>query len=495
VNGVGAGITLYTSTYMKVTSVDMDGNRGVFEYKNESGDKADEAEIENIKHTEDKAPKSVSHGVTVMFKPDLAFFNVDRIDETQKALIYTRLINLAFTHPQIEFYFDGKLVKARDFNSFLKFYSPNSTPLYEDEKMNIAVFPSEEGYKSIHYANGLNLSDGGSINDYITNNIVTKFTERLQRGYAKITNSTVKPKLGFVIILKGMVNLRFTSQSKTKLSNTYTELKLPTLNYVEFAEKLFKSSAIKDPIMELYKLQQELENRKAHSGLKADKKEIFNPKHLKATKDAEFLMIAEGDSALSSLPAVFGRENIGYVPLTGKLVNSLKSKPAQIKSNPRVSDIIEAYGMGLEESRYKKLIIATDADLDGSHITALIISLFYVLQPQDLYDGKLFKLNTPVMAITDKNDKLIKWYYSLGEYNKDKSSIKSSYNCIHKKGLGSWTSEDLEVIIQKDKLENMIEQIIVTPEDNQTIENWMKDEGVQFRQDTLRNKAFSIENI
>jgi len=494
-NGVGAGITLYTSTYMKVSSVDMEGNRGIFEYINESGKNAREEALEEIKHVEDIAPKSVSHGVTVTFKPDLTFFNSEKITEEHKNLVYTRLINLAFTHPKIEFYFNGTLIKSRDFQSFLKFYNENAIKVLELDKLNIAVFPSDTGYQSIHYANGLNLIDGGTINDYIVNNIVNKFAERLQKGYSKINNAIVKPKLGFVIILKEMVNLRFTSQSKTKLSNTYTELGLPTLNYTEISEKLFKSSAIKDPIIELYKIQQELENKKAQKDLKADKKEIFNPKHLKATKNSEFLMIAEGDSALSSLPSVFGRENIGYIPLTGKLVNSLKSKPAQIKSNPRVSDIIEAYGIGLEESRYQKLIIATDADLDGSHITALIISLFYVLQPQDLYDGKLYKLNTPVMAITDNNDKLIKWYYSLNEYNKDKQNIKSTYNCIHKKGLGSWTSDDLEVIIQKDKLENMIEQIVVTPEDNQTIENWMKDEGVQFRQDTLRNKAFSIENI
>ena len=494
-NGVGGGITLYTSTSMKVISVDLDGNRGIFEYNNKPGELAEESAIDNIKHTEDKAPKSVTNGVTVSFKPDLEFFNIDSITQTHKDLIYTRLINLAFTHPKIEFYFNGKLVKSRDFNSFLKYYSDDSVSLYENDNLNIAVFPSEMGYQSIHYANGLNLVDGGTINDYICNNIVNKFAERLQKGYSKINSSTVKPKLGFVIILKDMNNLRFTSQSKTKLSNTYTELGLPTLNYTDFAEKLFKSSAIKDPIIELYKIQAELEKRKAMNGLKADKKEIFNPKHMKATQDSEFLMIAEGDSALSSLPLVFGREKIGYLPLTGKLLNSLKSKPDQIRKNPRVVDIIEAYGIGLEESRYKNLIIATDADLDGNHITTLIISLFYVLQPQDLYDGKLYKLNTPVMVITDKNDKLVKWYYSLNDYNQDKHNINPSHNCIHKKGLGSHTSEDLAYIVEKDGLENMIEQIIVTPEDGEIIEKWMTDEGVLFRQDVLRSKAFSIENI
>ena len=491
-HGIGNKVITLFSSEALITSVTLDGDRGTLITKNN---------MEVVEHKEDVAPKSVKNGMTVKFKSDFDRLEMKH-DENGNIIsddllnhVHALLINIAFSNPGISFTFQGKLVKSRTFNEFIRFYSDESVNLYEDDSVLLAVIPSEE-HKFVHIVNSLDLNKGGVALSYITNNVVSKFAERLQKGYSKITSSVVKNRIGIVLVLKGMKNLSYGSgQTKEEIKNTVTELGLPTLNYTDFAEKLFKSSAIKDPIIELYKIQAELEKRKAMKGLKADKKEIFNPKHMKATQDSEFLMIAEGDSALSSLPLVFGREKIGYLPLTGKLLNSLKSKPDQIRKNPRVVDIIEAYGIGLEESRYKNLIIATDADLDGNHITTLIISLFYVLQPQDLYDGKLYKLNTPVMVITDKNDKLVKWYYSLNDYNQDKHNINPSHNCIHKKGLGSHTSEDLAYIVEKDGLESMIEQIVVTPEDGEIIEKWMTDEGVLFRQDVLRSKTFSIENI
>jgi DNA gyrase/topoisomerase IV subunit B len=183
-----------------------------------------------------------------------------------------------------------------------------------------------------------------------------------------------------------------------------SDLSLPTINYAELAEKLYKYKPISEPIIELYRLQQELEKRKAMSNLKAEVKEKFNAKLLKATNKSKYLMVAEGDSAIGSLPEVFGRNEISYLPLGGKLINSLKSRPEIIKKNKRAEDLIEAFGIGLPENRSENIIIATDSDLDGAHIRTLILALFYVLEPDVLINNRMFVLNTPVMVITDKKD-------------------------------------------------------------------------------------------
>jgi DNA gyrase subunit B len=180
----------------------------------------------------------------------------------------------------------------------------------------------------------------------------------------------------------------------------------------------------------------------------------------------------------------------------GKLMNSLKSKPDAIKKNKRAEDLIEAFGIGLGNSRYEKIIAATDADLDGTHIKTLMIAMFYVLDRKVLEEQRFYQLNTPVMVITDKNDNLIKWYYTLSEYQEDQPNIKPGYTHMYIKGLGSLSSKNLKKIIEKDGIEKMIEPIVFDVEkDGKIIERWMTDEGIDYRKMVLEQKSFDISNI
>lgn len=497
-NGVGAGITLFTSTYMKVTSVEVNGKRGVFEYHNESGEKANEDALNNIKHKEDIAPKSISHGVTVEWTPDLEFFHSTEISQEQIDLVYTRLINLAYTFPQIEFQFNGKIVKARDFKSYLKYYTDYNIILHEDDSLSIAVFPSEDGYQCVHSANGLNLVDGGSISDYISNSIVSKFTEKFPKSY-KIGNSDTKNKLGFVIILRNMINLRFTSQSKTKLSNTMTELGLPTLNYTDIATKLYASKPIKDPIVELHQIKAELEKRKARAGLKAEKEEIFDPSISHAHKEKLFLAVPEGKSASTATEVIFENERdyIGISAVKGKILNALKSTPVTLKKNKVVMGLVNSLGLGLEETYYKNIIFCGDQDADASHIGALLVAMIYTVHPNML--NHFYRLQTPLIGIYDKNDVIIDWYFDLNSYNKAvKEGTVKKGRLDYSKGVGSNSRTNLRIIRDTIGLEGMLVKLEYSPEEcNKLIENWMNDneENLEYRQKELQFKSFRIDNI
>jgi DNA gyrase/topoisomerase IV subunit B len=363
--------------------------------------------------------------------------------------------------------------------------------------MSLALYPTEE-HQFLHVVNSIDCSKGGTALTYVTNSIVTKFAERLQKSYKKVTNSMVKNRIGIVMVLKDISDLKFAGgQTKEEIKNLYTEMSLPSLNYIEISEKLFKAPKIKDPIIELVKILAELEKRTANSGLKAEKAEVFNPKLLKATKKSIFTMIAEGDSAVDGLPQVFGREYISYMPLSGKLLNCIKSTPATLKKNARVMDIINAVGLGLEETKSEGIIIAVDKDTDGiGHIKSLIISLIYTVHPQMLKDGKVFYLDTPIMSITDKNDKLIKWYSTLEDYTADFDNIPKNTNHNYNKGLGSTTPEDFKLIKDTDGFESMLVQIEYDEVlHEQTILNWMADETVDIRKDMLATESFYINDI
>ena len=268
-NGIGSKLVPLFSSDYQLTTTTLEGDKGVVKCQNN---------METIEHKESKAPTTATHGVTVRFKPDFERLKMDGISDDIINHIHALLINIAYAKPHIDFIFQGKLVKVRDFKEFTKYYSNDFSILQDDEQIALAVIPTDE-YKFIHIVNSLDLNKGGVALDYISNNIVNAFTTRLKKGFSKITNGAVKSKLGIILILKDMKSLRFGGgQTKEELKNTVTELGLSPLKYNDFAEILFKNTSIRMPIIELYKIQQEFENRKNEIFERTDKKEVLDRK-------------------------------------------------------------------------------------------------------------------------------------------------------------------------------------------------------------------------
>lgn len=487
-HGIGNKILPLFSTWFKLTTVTLDKDRGIIETKDN---------MKNVSHKEDKAPQSFSNGVIVEFMPDFNRLELNEITDDLINHLHALLINIAFSNPDIIFTFQGRIVKVDSFKDFLKYYTDTTpTILEDDESIKLAVLPSENGYSFVHIVNSLDLNKGGVTLDYISNNIIGKFTERLKKGYSKITTTSVKNKINVVLILKNMKNLRFGGgQTKEELKNTVTELGLKTLNYSKYADELFKNKNLKDPIIELYRIQQEYENRRANTFENKENKEIFNPKHIKASKDPEFLFVAEGDSALASLIQALGRENFGYLPLSGKLMNCSKSTISQCMKNQRVQDIINAFGIGLEQNRYKNLVISTDSDLDGSHITSLLIAFIYKFQPDLLYNKKVYKLRTPIICVLNPKDELVEWYYTLSDFKRNENNIPKNHQIMYMKGLGSWNAKNYKVIFKHDTLDKCLEQIEFDDNDIETINKWMSDEGIEFRKSEMSKKSFMVDKL
>ena len=487
-NGIGSKLVPLFSEDYQLTTVTLEGDRGIVKCQNN---------MSNITNKEDKAPQSVTNGVTVKFKPDFERLKMDGISDDIINHIHALLINIAYAKPHIEFIFQGKQVKVRDFKEFVKYYADNFSILQDDNQISLAVIPTDED-KFVHIVNSLDLNKGGVALDYISNNVINGFTTRLKKGYSKITNGSVKSKIGVILALKDMKNLRFGGgQTKEELKNTVTELGLPTLKYSDFAEILFKNQNIRNPIIELYKIQQEFENRKKDTFERTDKKEVFNPKFFKATKENKFLFIAEGDSALASLPDAIGRDYNGFLPLTGKPQNALKTVTAKLIKNERVQDIINAFGLGLDTPNYENIVVASDADLDGTHIFCLILALVYKLQPNLLKNGNVYRLVTPVITVT-KGKELVKWYFTLDEYNNDKDNIPSGTTINYMKGLGSYSAPLYRQLFEKlGSYRNCLKQVEFKEGDEKILENWMNDnaEDVDFRKSVLSKKSFNIENL
>lgn len=485
-NGVGGTLTNLFSTHYKMTTIDLKGRKAIVECRNN---------METIEHSEHKAKSSEKHGVTITFLPDYKRFKLEGLTDDIENHLKAILINIAYANPQIAFTFQGEKIQVKNFQDFMKYYSEDFSILEDNEKLSLAVYPTEQEHQFVYIVNSLDLSKGGNALDYITNNISKEFANRLKKRYSKIQNNSVKQKIGVCLVVKNAINLRFGGgQTKDELKNTVTELSLPSLDYEKFAEIMFKNQAIKQPIIEMYQALQEIENKKLNAKIKAEKKEIFNPKHLKATDKNEFLFIAEGDSALASLPIALGRTNKGYLSLTGKLMNALKSTSSQLLKNQRVVDIVEAFGIGLENTRYENVVITSDADLDGEHIASLLVCLFYKMQPDILKNGRMYRLKTPIISIL-KGDKLVDWFYSISDFKKAEKDLPKGVSKMYMKGLGSWSAEHYKTVFSKDGLEKCLEKIEFKDGDEKIIEDWMSDEGIEFRKDVLGKESFSLDSL
>lgn len=184
-------------------------------------------------------------------------------------------------------------------------------------------------------------------------------------------------------------------------------------------------------------------------------------------EDSE-LFIVEGDSALGALKAARDSKYQALIPIRGKILNVLKASKKEITENKEIQDIIKCLGVApgdYDESklRYKKIIIAADADADGENISMLLLVLFYELYPQLVKNGRLYKALTPLYIVKETKSKKTHYFYTTKEYENGTQKLKAnkvSYTVTRAKGLGEAGAETLHVTgMNKDT--RTIERILV----------------------------------
>ena len=420
------------------------------------------------------------HGTTVTFTPDLKRFKLDKIDETHKNVIYQRLLNLSICYPQINFKFNGKSIKIQNFKKFASLFGNGE--IYENHQIKIAIVPNEtDDFKHYSYVNGLKISDGGIHIDEIMAKVVSGIREKLQKKYKNIKPGDIKNKLTCVVFMNGFPNAKFNSQSKEKLTNSAREFNdFAKIDY-SFVNKILRNESIINPIVEIYKIKEEFENRKALKSVET-KKKLKSEKYFKCTGTPKYLCICEGFSAYGGISAVLGNKDIEYYSLKGKPLNAFEITNQKLTGNRELSELYQL----LNSIDYDKVLITSDRDLDGDHIAALISGFFRRFLPNKLH--KLGRLNTPVKAIL-RGDKPTRWTYNIQENLVSGPGERQHYY----KGLGTWQKEQLEEVIEKDGFENMIE--LYEFNNDQILNDFLSSSESDKRKEYIRNHEFSIAKV
>ena len=306
------------------------------------------------------------------------------------------------------------------------------------------------------FVNGLRCPEGGTP--------VTGARSALTKTFNSLANASfegeyIRKNLFYVVNCK-VENPSFANQTKSKVNNA----SLRTLATTAFTNALkdmntqypSEFNAIVDMLTQIEKAEVAA-NRAREAALKMEKKETEQRKRRVTSsdkyKDCEkhgqdsMLIICEGNSALGGLLPARDVKTEALYAVRGKVKNLMKHPLDECLENQEVSDIIMALGCGIQERynsrklNYGKVAIAVDADVDGYNIMCLITTLFYVLMPKFIEEGRLGWLRAPLYRLSKGKQSVYAYdEEELAELRKTHSGWEQS----RFKGLGECTSEDME---------------------------------------------------
>jgi DNA topoisomerase-2 len=407
--------------------------------------------------------KSKLNHTEIIYKPDLSQFGIESIDDDHFKLIEKRVYDLAGVNPNINFTFNGVKLNFKTFEDYVKFYTDDY--FYETKKdatWSLAVAPSENGFQQISFVNSTETYDGGTHVDYILNQIITQMREFfLKKHKVDIKPSELKGHMT-IFLNATVINPSFSSQTKEKLITEVKEFGTTYEVDKKTIQAILKSEIVNSVLdwiqqkksAEDSKLQREL-NKKL-SKLKVEK--LIDAKGKDRWKCS--LGLFEGDSASSAYRKYRTPELMGAFALRGKFINVSELTNQKLVQNNEAVNLMAAIGLKLGQPidlktlRYGKILIYTDADVDGNSISGLLINFFHKYWP-DMFDRRMiYKVETPIVAVTPKTkgDKK-KLFYTQTEYNEwEKTAIMKNWEIAYKKGLGALVDDEYRDIITNPRL-------------------------------------------
>ena len=469
-HGVGASVVNALSEWLEV-KVYRDGN--VYYQRFNNGGHPEE-DLKII----DKCDKDRT-GTSVHFLPDSKIFDETTVYDYD--ILRTRLRELAFLNKglRISLYDDREVDKKDSFHyeggliEYVNMLNKNKNPLHEtvvyiegeekDIKVEVALQYNETYNSSIYsFVNNITTPEGGThedgvrraltriLNKYATNNNLLKDKDE------PLTGDDVREGITLIISIKHP-NPQFEGQTKTKLGNSEVR---------GIADKIFSESferfLLENPDQARIILEKSMTASRARVAAKKareltrrkgdlDITNFFGKLNDCKSKDATIseIFLVEGDSAGGS--AIKGRDAMtqAILPLRGKILNVEKARLDKALSNEEIRTIITAFGTGigdefdLSKLRYHKIIIMTDADVDGSHIRVLLLTLFYRFFRPIVEAGHVYAAQPPLYRIT--HGKTRKYVLDEAERDEYLASLDSNtkYEIARMKGLGEMDADEL----------------------------------------------------
>lgn len=486
-HGVGVSVVNALSEWCRV---EVHRDRQVYQQSYERG------EVKTPIRTKGKTRKN---GTNVRFKPDREVFRkaeleFDIVDERLRELAYLNKgleITLTDERPGKERrashqYRGGLIEFVQHMDETRSALIPK--PVYiEGEKDGVPIelaLQYNDGYNEniFTFVNCINTVEGGthlagfrtaltrSLNQYAVKNNLFK-NSKGGKGTFSLSGEDAREGLTAVLSLK-VANPQFEGQTKTKLGNGEVKGICDSIVMEGLADYFERNPGVARKIIE----KAEMAARSREAARKAKdlirRKSALDSASLPgkladcSNKDPEFceIFLVEGDSAGGSAKQGRNRRFQAILPLRGKVINAEKARDDKLLNNNEIQAIITALGTGyggdeengenasgsdfnIENLRYKKIIIMTDADVDGSHIRTLLLTFFYRKMEQLIHDGHIYIAQPPLYRIRHKKTEL--YAYSSEEMDYHVKRLKKAagkdvkVEITRYKGLGEMNPEQL----------------------------------------------------
>ena len=466
-HGVGASVVNALSEWLEV-NVYVDG----YEYYQRYERGKVMCELQKIGPTEKR-------GTTVHFLPDKEIFEETVFDykvlkqRLREIAFLTKGLRISLTDVREEepilssFHYEGGI------REYVAYLNKANTPLYDEiiycegEKDGVLVevaLQHNDGYNENIYSfvNNITTPEGGThlvgmrsaltktFNDYARKNKLLKDNEQ------SLTGEDIREGLTAIVSIK-IGEPQFEGQTKQKLGNSEARGAVESIVSDKLSVFLEQNPAIGKLIVEKSVMAQRARDaaRKARdlTRRKGALDSMSLPGKLADCSDKDpakcEIYIVEGDSAGGSAKTARSRATQAILPLRGKILNVEKARLDKILVNNEIKAMITAFGTGIHEDfditklRYHKIIIMTDADVDGAHISTLLLTFLYRFMPDLIREGYVYLAKPPLYKI-ERNKK--EWYaYSDDELNAILTEIgRDQNNKIQRyKGLGEMDAEQL----------------------------------------------------
>ena len=458
---------------------------------------------DNLSVVEATVPKKSGgrSGCRVYCEPDLPRFGLETIDDAHLDAVHQRLVTLAICFPKIKFVFNGRPISVKP-GSVGSLFSDDAV-VEAGSSATVCVFPNPyDEFKAYSSVNGILTTRGGTHVDFASWEVCSRVRDKLVKKYKAIRPGDVKTRLCMAVVLTGFKNAEFDSQTKEGLSNATAQVRAhfdaAGVDFDRLATAVLKKAAIVDPIVETFKIKEEL---KARQSLKVSKRtKVRSEKYFPGIGERNYLFLCEGMSAAGGLMKCLGRDGKYYYALRGLALNVYDSTMQKISANQEVKDIVSILGIdvsgeGEHGVDFGRIVIASDQDADGVHISSMLLGWWRKLAPNLFSEGKICRLNTPIVILKDKAGKIREWFFELSKFREWEASHRDSgYNVVYLKGLGSLSVEDLDYIITKQGFESLLTKYVLDEKADRMFEVWLGSDS-EARKEALKAYSLDIDQV
>jgi DNA topoisomerase-2 len=451
-NGLGGKVSNIFSTKFTVEGLDPSNKK-----------KFKQTWTNNMKTSTDPqiSPAKTAKGYTkVSFQPDYPRFGVEKLTSDILSLYKRYIVDMAMI-TKVPVFYNDEQIPVSTLSDYAKLYGDSEETLtIKTKDCEVVITPSDSDFQVVSFANGVCTPLGGTH--------VNAWSEAIFRPLVDKFNKPKKPQINIsdvkkffrLFVVATVKRPEFDSQSKLKLEAPEVQAEVKK-THITAISKWSVMNMIEDIIRakELVVLKKSERKKRGYEHV-----EGLDPANNEGTSKSTdcTLILVEGLSAKTYASwgiqkGAFGKQGrdwFGIYPLRGKILNCRNSSPVMIAKNFIVGDVIKSLGIqygvdySLDENykklRYGRVMIITDADTDGLHISALIQNMFHCLFPTLLNREKPFitSMQTPIVRVYQGKSDIL--FYDEQEYRRYvKEHSDEKINKKYYKGLGSSNEEDV----------------------------------------------------